>query len=144
MMMNFLYLLDSNIISEFSKPEPDANVMSRLKGRERFCAISAVTLQELQMGLELLPEGKRKDQIRGFLEVVKRRFSIIPYDRSASVVCGEILAAMQKVGQPRPVCDSQIAATALANSMILVTRNTKDFQPLQKISLLKLENWFEV
>ncbi len=143
-MMDCLYLLDSNIVSEFSKLDPDENVMAQMKRKERFCAISAVTLQELQMGLELLPEGKRKDQIRGFLEVVKRRFSIIPYDRSASVVCGEILAAMQKVGQPRPVCDSQIAATALANSMILVTRNTKDFQPLQKISLLKLENWFEV
>lgn len=143
-MMDCLYLLDSNIVSEFSKLVPDENVMVQMKRKERFCAISAVTLQELQMGLELLPEGKRKDQIRGFLEVVKRRFSIIPYDRSASVVCGEILAAMQKIGQPRPVCDSQIAATALANSMILVTRNTKDFQPLQKISLLKLENWFEV
>lgn len=142
--MDCLYLLDSNIVSEFSKLVPNENVMAQMKCKERFCAISAVTLQELQMGLELLPEGKRKDQIRGFLEVVKRRFSIIPYDRSASVVCGEILAAMQKVGQPRPVCDSQIAATALANSMILVTRNTKDFQPLQKISLLKLENWFEV
>ena len=117
--------------------------MTQMKRKERFCAISAVTLQELQMGLELLPEGKRKDQIRGFLEVIKRRFSIIPYDQSASVVCGEILATMQKVGQPRPVCDSQIAATALAKNMILVTRNTKDFQPLQKISLLKLENWFE-
>lgn len=143
-MMDCLYLLDSNVVSEFSKLVPDENVMVQMKRKERFCAISAVTLQELQMGLELLPEGKRKDQIRGFLEVIKRRFSIIPYDRSASVVCGEILAAMQKVGQPRPVCDSQIAATALANSMILVTRNTKGFQPLQKISLLKLENWFEV
>lgn len=143
-MMDCLYLLDSNIVSEFSKLVPDENVMVQMKRKERFCAISAVTLQELQMGLELLPEGKRKDQIRGFLEVIKRRFSIIPYDRSASVVCGEILATMQKAGQPRPVCDSQIAATALANSMILVTRNTKDFQPLQKISLLKLENWFEV
>lgn len=144
MMMDCLYLLDSNIVSEFSKLVPDENVMTQMKRKERFCAISAVTLQELQMGLEFLPEGKRKDQIRGFLEVIKRRFSIIPYDRSASIVCGEILATMQKVGQPRPVCDSQIAATALANNMILVTRNTKDFQPLQKISLLKLENWFEV
>lgn len=142
--MDCLYLLDSNIVSEFSKLVPDENVMTQMKRKERFCAISAVTLQELQMGLELLPEGKRKDQIRGFLEVIKRRFSIIPYDQSASIVCGEILATMQKVGQPRPVCDSQIAATALANNMILVTRNTKDFQPLQKISLLKLENWFEL
>lgn len=142
--MDCLYLLDSNIVSEFSKLVPDENVMVQMKRKERFCAISAVTLQELQMGLELLPDGKRKDQIRGFLEVVKRRFSIIPYDRNASVVCGEILATMQKFGQPRPVCDSQIAATALANNMILVTRNTKDFQPIQKISLLKVENWFEV
>lgn len=143
-MMDCLYLLDSNIVSEFSKLVPDENVMAQMKRKERFCAISVVTFQELQMGLELLPDGKRKDQIRGFLEVIKRRFSIIPYDRNASVVCGEILATMQKIGQPRPVCDSQIAATALANNMILVTRNTKDFQPLQKISLLKLENWFEV
>lgn len=55
----------------------------------------------------------------------------------------KILVAMQKMGQPRPVCDSQIAATALANNMILVARNTRDFLPIQKISLLKLENWFE-
>lgn len=143
MNMNYLYLLDSNIISEFSKSVPNEKVIAQFRCKERNCAISAITLQEMQLGLELLPEGKRKDQVRGFLELVKRKFAVIPYESSAAVIYGNIIAKSQKLGSPRPICDSQIAATALANNMILVTRNIRDFSPLQKICLLKLENWFD-
>lgn len=141
--MNYLYLLDSNVVSEFSKPSVNENVVSHFKRKESFCAVSAITLQEMQMGMELLPDGKRKDQVRSFVEIVRRKFAVIPYDKRSAVVCGEILAEAQKAGKPRPICDTQIAATALANNMILVTRNVRDFSPMQKSTLLKVENWFE-
>ncbi len=117
--MDYLYLLDTNIISEFSKQNVNESVALNFRSKERFCAVSAITLQELQFGMELLPEGKRKNQVRSFLDIVKR-----------------------KAGTPCPKFDTQIAATAVANNMTLVTRNIKDFLPLQQLCPLKLENWF--
>jgi len=143
-MMDCLYLLDSNVISELSKPEVNENVLSQMKRKERFCAISAITLQEMQLGLELMPDGKKKEKIQSFVELIKLRLPVVPYEKRSAIVYGEVFAALQKKGMPRPICDTQIAATALANNMILVTRNIKDFAPIQKISMLKLENWFEL
>lgn len=140
--MDYLYLLDTNIISEFSKQNVNESVALNFRSKERFCAVSAITLQELQFGMELLPEGKRKNQVRSFLDIVKRKFVIIPYESKSAVVYGEIAANAQKAGTPCSKFDTQIAATAVANNMTLVTRNIKDFLPLQQLCPLKLENWF--
>ena len=137
------FLLDPNLISELSKPQPNTNVLTNIQRFEPLCAISAITLQEALFGVELLPDGSRKNRLKEYVEIVKQKFDVIPYDATAAAYYAEIIAKCHKAGQPRPICDSQIAATALANDLILVTRNTKDFEPIAKITPLKLENWFE-
>ena len=141
--MDKRFLLDSNLISELSKPQPNANVLTNIQRFEPLCAISAITLQEALFGVELLPDGSRKNRLKEYVESVKQKFDVIPYDATAAAYYAEVVAKCNKAGQPRPICDSQIAATALANDLILVTRNTKDFEPIAKITPLKLENWFE-
>ena len=137
------FLLDPNLISELSKPQPNTNVLTNIQRFEPLCAISAITLHEALFGVELLPDGSRKNRLKEYVEIVKQKFDVIPYDATVAALYAEVVAKCNKAGQPRPICDSQIAATALANDLILVTRNTKDFEPIAKISPLKLENWFE-
>ena len=100
-------------------------------------------MQEALFGIELLPDGSRKNKLKEYVEIVKQKFDVIPYDATAAAYYAEVVAKCNKAGQPRPICDSQIAATALANDLILVTRNAKDFEPIAQITPLKLENWFE-
>ena len=66
--MKKIYLLDTNIVSEFSKEHPNQNVIALYETRKNFCSISAVTWQELIYGLERMPEGKRKESIVSFTE----------------------------------------------------------------------------
>ncbi len=54
------YLLDTNIISELSKPAPDPNCVAWVASKRGFCHLSSITLSELRYGIERLPEGKRK------------------------------------------------------------------------------------
>ena len=140
--MNKVYLLDTNIVSEFSKECPDQNVISLYEQRKDLCAISAVTWQELQYGLSKMPDEKRKNSIENFISHLKENTKIIAYDDFAADICGKLLGEDSAQGKPIPYCDTQIAATAIANGMVLVTRNVSDFKTAKEKSFLNVENWF--
>lgn len=140
--MNKMYLLDTNIVSEFSKERPNENVLALYEARKDLCAISAITWQELMFGVSKMPEGKRKTYIEKCLVEYKEDFEIIPYDEFSADICGQLSGTCAKSGKNLPCLDTQIAATAIANGMILVTRNTADFAEAAERSFLKLENWF--
>lgn len=142
--MKKIYLLDTNIVSEFSKERPNQNVIDLYEARKNFCAISAVTWQELIYGVEKMPEGKRKNSIVNFTENLKNNIEIIPYDDFAAGICGQLLGKCSKEGRSLPYCDTQIAATAIANGMVLVTHNTTDFAEASERSFLRVEDWFSV
>lgn len=140
--MNKIYLLDTNIVSEFSKKRPNQNVIALYEARKNMCAISAVTWQELTYGVSKMPEGKRKDSISAFTEDLKNNFEIIPYDEFSANICGQLLGTCEKCGKILPYGDTQIAATAIANGMVLVTRNGSDFSEATERSFLRVEDWF--
>lgn len=142
--MKKIYLLDTNIISEFSKERPNQNVIALYEARKNFCAISAITWQELIYGLERMPDGKRKTYIEECLVEYKEEFEIIPYDNFAAGICGQLLGKCPKEGKSLPYYDTQIAATAIANGMVLVTHNTTDFAEAAERSFLRVEDWFSV
>lgn len=140
--MNKVYLLDTNIVSEFVKERPDENVISLYEQRKDLCAISAITWQELEYGVSKMPEGKRKNTIESFISNLKENMEIISYDGFAADICGKLLGTSEAQGKKLPYCDTQIAATAIANGMVLVTRNTADFALAEERSFLRMENWF--
>ena len=142
--MKKIYLLDTNIISEFSKERPNQNVIALYEARKNFCAISAITWQELIYGLERMPDGKRKTYIEECLVEYKEEFEIIPYDDFAAGICGQLSGKCPKEGKSLPYYDTQIAATAIANGMVLVTHNTTDFAEAAERSFLRMEDWFSV
>lgn len=140
--MQPIYLLDTNVVSEFAKKVPNHSVLEKLEKNENFCAICSVVWQEMTFGFERLPEGKRKDNLSVYMEKIKSTYEILPYDSFAAQICGEINARCEANGKTLPRFDSQIAATAIANGMILITHNTPDFEAMQENSMLKVEDWW--
>lgn len=123
------YLVDTNIYSEPVKPKPEPKVVEWLRKHERELYVSTVTIGEIRRGIERLPDGKRKDQLRAWLqsicECMKGR--VLSYNISTAHVWGQLKAKWDKAGVSVPSLDSQIAATAQRHGLTVVTRNTSDF-----------------
>lgn len=140
--MKKIYLLDTNVVSEFSKERPNEKVLDYYNVRKDYCAISSVTWQELVFSVSRMPDGKRKNTVMGFIENLRNNIEIIPYDEFAASICGEVQSNAEQVGKKLPYNDSQIAATAISNGMVLVTHNTEDFSYMAEKTFLKMEDWF--
>ena len=76
------------------------------------------------------------------MDSYEEAFEVIPYDKFSAQICGEIQAIAEKDGRTLPNYDSQIAATAISNGMVLVTHNLSDFEPISEKSFLRVEDWF--
>ncbi|MGA7279996.1 MAG: type II toxin-antitoxin system VapC family toxin [Desulfocapsaceae bacterium] len=126
------YLLDTCVISELRKKNPDVHVVSWIQGRsEPDLYISVLTIGEMVKGVEKLPESKNKKALLIWLnEDLRLRFEnrIIDLDVNILTTWGRIQAASEKIGQPMPAIDSLIAATAITYTLTVVTRNIKDMQ----------------
>lgn len=140
--MKKTYLLDTNIVSEFVKQKPNEQVLAFYFARKNICAIASITWQELTRGVQRMPEGKKRVAIQNFIDNLEDNMEIIPYDRFSARICGEMQAMAEKDGKTLPNYDSQIAATAIANGMVLVTHNMADFEPMKEKSFLRVEDWF--
>ena len=140
--MKKTYLLDTNIVSEFSKDKPNEQVLEFYRARKDLCAISSVTWQEIIRGVSRMPEGRKKQYLEKCLSNYEEDFEVISFDKFSAQICGEIQAAAEKEGKAIPYYDSQIAATAVSNGMVLVTHNTSDFEQFKEKTFLRLEDWF--
>ena len=139
-----MYLLDTNTVSEPTKKNPQEQVLTLLEAKGAFSAICSTVWFELLKGIYLLPEGGKKRSLSEYCYAkVQVDYPIIPYDDHCAAINADIYARMLKNGTPVSPTDMQIAATALANNMIVVTRNTKDFESIQAEYSLCVENWFE-
>lgn len=137
------YLLDTNIISELFRYIADFNVLKKMAEHSSDMAMSAFTLDELLYGASVLADGRKKTALLDFIQNdVRENFKVILFSEKAAELHAEIQATLLKKGKTAPYDDSLIAATALAENMTLVTRNTNHFQDIAEIFPLKLENWF--
>lgn len=135
------YLLDTNVVSEPVASAPNADVMTHIKGNARDLAIASITWQEMHYGMYLLAPGKRRSQIRTYLENrVRPSLPILAFDASAAEWQARERARLRRSGRTPAYADSQIAAIAAVNGLILVTRNTDDFADFEGLTV---ENWFE-
>ena len=143
-MNSFLYMLDTNVISEMTKPAPDKEVIRLLLKNRNLSAIPSIAWGECLYGLKRMPDSRRKDVIMDFyLNTVLESYKIISFDNHAASIYSDIKSRLDEIGKPAPELDMQISAIAIANNAILVTRNTKDFKYIEQISALMLENWFK-
>ncbi len=138
------YLLDTNLISEIFKPFPCQNVFDKLGNYENLCALSSTSWNELLFGVNIMAEGKKKRYIFSkLIDDIQANFPIIQYDNHAAWIQADICARLRGKGHLLDFQDTQIASIAVSNAMILVTRNISHFEPIQEVSPLILENWFE-
>jgi len=125
-------VLDTNVVSELIRPQPDARVSDWIRRREPSkLFLAAVTLGEIVRGVARLPAGPRRSRLEPWVsELLPRQFAgrILAFDHPAAVIWGELMGAADRVGRPRAAADAQIAATALRHEMALATRNTADFE----------------
>lgn len=135
------YLLDSNILSEPARLKPDDNVLQRFADHDGEYATSAIVWHELVYGCELLATSKRKKQLQSYLAMLLANgLIILPYDQSAADWYAKERARLQWQGKICAYADGEIAAIAVTQNLILVTRNTQDFENFQNLAL---QNWFE-
>ena len=138
--MGLSYLLDTNIISEPTKQIPNSNVLQKLAQHNGQYAISSITWHELNYGVDKIPEGKKKRLLQQYLYTLeKNHLPILPYDKTAARWLAQERYRLVASGQTPAKEDSEIAAIAVCNRLILVTRNTGDFKLFKG---LILENWF--
>lgn len=138
------YLLDTCVISEFTKAKPNASVLTWLGSqKESELFISVITLGELAWGMAQRPEGKKKHRLTAWLEDdFYKRFQSRLLDVSPAVAqaWGRQSGRLKRDGINSGMADGIIAATASVHGVILVTRNTKDFDPFHLTQLNPWEN----
>jgi tRNA(fMet)-specific endonuclease VapC len=135
------YLLDTNILSELLKPQPNKKVASLMAVHNNRSVTATVVIQELVFGYQCLPISKRRLEIERYVNHLISSTIILPYTLEAAIWHGEERARLNKLGKPSAFADGQIAAIAKVNDLILVTRNTSDFRYFAGIDI---ENWFMV
>jgi toxin FitB len=125
------YLLDTCVISELVKPNPDQNVVNWLQvtPTERLF-LSVITIGEIRKGLIKLPDSKRKDLFTNWLNSLLEDYQtrIITIDLAVAENWGIIQGKSEIKGMTMPAIDSLIAAIAYTHNLILVTRNVADFE----------------
>ncbi len=137
------FMLDTNIVSELMRASPNQNVMRLSNEREGLCAISSTPWNELLFGVQRMTAGKKKDLLfKDLIDDIQTSYPIIEYDRHAAWIQADIRSRLADAGIPVDFQDTQIASIAVSNNLILVTRNTKHFEQIQKVTTLMMENWF--
>ena len=127
-----MYLLDTNVISEVVRSRPDPRVEAWLERVEPARAFTtAIVVSELLFGVLSHSDPARAAEVsavveKGLGDLIGGR--VLPFDDAAARVHARLRVATR--GRNRPIYDLQIAAVALANGMVMVTRNTANFEDL--------------
>lgn len=134
-----MYLLDTNILSELIKKQPNPHLMVRLDSTAAHSLFtSCICVMELRFGSAL-----RNDFQQFWLKVTREildKVNILALGYEEAVMAGDILASLQKKGQPIGLEDILIASTALTHKLVLATANTRHFAKVRKLAV---ENWLE-
>ena len=137
-----MILLDTNVISELMRPQPEPRVLAWADGLDPDAvAITAMNEAEILHGLARLPAGRRQVQLRQSWEaLVSELFSgrIWSFSSEAAHWYAELLWQRERLARPMATADAVIAATALANGVPLATRDVHDFA---EIGLALINPW---
>jgi tRNA(fMet)-specific endonuclease VapC len=134
------FLLDTNIISEPVRLQPNPEVIQKIKEHELEIAMASVTWHELLFGCYRLPASKKRNKIEKYLkDTIQPKIPILYYDDLAAEWFAKERARLVGLGKTPAYPDGQIAEISKVNNLILVTNNIADFIDFQEI---QVENWF--
>jgi predicted nucleic acid-binding protein len=122
------WLLDTNVLSETSRPTPDQGVLDFI-GSVEPVFISAVSVHELRFGIERLPPGQRQKKLREWLSKIERLHAdgIVGVGIEEAEAAAQLRAQASRQGRTLHLADGLIAGTAVRHGLVLVTRNVSDF-----------------
>jgi len=134
-------LLDTNVLSEPMRQQPDAAVMAQLEEGGHRLYTASVVIHELRYGVQRLPKGRRRARLDSYVQtVLASGLTVLAYDTTAALWHGDQRASLETRGLKPPFADGQIAAIAATQGLVLVTRNISDFEGFDGLQLL---NWFD-
>ncbi len=122
------YLVDANVLSDATKPTPNARAMAWLRQNERDIVVDPIILGEIRFGILLVPAGRRRKRLEAWFDEAVRRVTCLPWDVAVGLRWAKLLADLRAAGRSMPIKDSLVAATALAHDLVIVTRNQRDFK----------------
>jgi len=137
------YLLDTNIISNITKPAPSESLMAWMAEQtDQDLFIASLTVAEIRRGVLEKPAGKRRDQLEAWFagpEGPQTLFAgrVLPFDEPAALVWARLMADGKAKGRPRSALDTIIAAVAEANGCVIVTANERDFVGMEVLNPLR-------
>ncbi|ROH88123.1 type II toxin-antitoxin system VapC family toxin [Pseudomethylobacillus aquaticus] len=127
-----MIVLDTNVISELWKGEPNPNVLAWIDAQTvETLYLSAITVAELRFGLATMPEGKRRAIYQKRLEQeVLPTFAgrVLPFDLDASQAYADLMTRAKAAGKAIGKEDGYIAATAFLGKLTVATRDTSPFE----------------
>lgn len=129
------HLVDANVLSEATKPEPDPRVVKWLKQNERSIVVDPVILGEVRFGILLLARGAKRNTLEQWFEQGVGRIQCLPWDSTVGLRWAQLLTDLRRRGRPMSIKDSLIAATALTHDLALATLNQRDFK-LARVKLV--------
>jgi predicted nucleic acid-binding protein len=137
------YLLDTNILSNITKPAPSEPLLAWMADQtDTDLFISSLTVAEIRRGVLKKPVGKKRDQLEAWFtgpEGPQALFAdrILAFDEKAGLIWARLMADGKANGRPRSGFDTIIAAVAEANGCVVVTDNEKDFQDIEIINPIR-------
>jgi toxin FitB len=137
------YLLDTNIISNVTKPNPSTALLAWMAEQtDDDLFISALTVGEIRRGLLEKSAGKKRALLEAWFigpEGPQALFAgrVLPFDEKAALIWARLMADGTAKGRPRSALDMIIAAIAEANGCVVVTDNEKDFTGLKFVNPLR-------
>ena len=140
------HLLDTNIISNITKPVPSAALVGWMAAQaDEDLFISSMTVAEIRRGVLEKPAGKKRKELERWFsgpEGPQALFAgrVLPCDEKAALVWARLMADGTATGRPRSPLDMIVAAVAEANDCTLVTDNEKDFAGLKIVNPLRAAN----
>jgi hypothetical protein len=134
------YLLDTNIISNVTKPHPSGALTAWLgEQADEDLFIASLTLAEIQRGILEKPPGKKRRELENWFSGADGpsylfEGRILPFDAKAGLIWAQLMADGTAEGRPRSALDMVIASVAQANQCIVVTDNVRHFSGLQTLN----------
>jgi predicted nucleic acid-binding protein len=137
------YLLDTNIISNVTKPSPSPSLLAWMAEQsDEDLHISTLTVAEIRRSILEKPAGTRRDALEDWFvgpEGPQALFAgrVLPFDEAAALIWARLMADGKATGRQRSALDTIIAAVAEANGCVVVTDNEADFPGVEIINPLR-------
>jgi toxin FitB len=137
------YLLDTNIISNITKPAPSESLLAWMAEQaDEDLFMASLTIAEIGRGVLEKPAGRKRDQLEAWFagpEGPSALFAgrVLPFDEKAGLVWARLMAEGTAAGRPRSALDTIIAAVAEANNCVVVTDNERDFAGIEIFNPLR-------